>query len=75
MKLTGTSNLGRLRKIYEAFPKIPVPQHLDDDDDMQKLSEALVAAKIRVEGCSSFLKAAIKSVSSAHNQVSFKVMV
>ncbi|KAJ0979291.1 hypothetical protein J5N97_014765 [Dioscorea zingiberensis] len=52
--------LGRLRKIYEAFPKIPVPQHLDDDDDMQKLSEALVAAKIRVEGCSSFLKAAIK---------------
>ncbi|KAH7677717.1 Golgi to ER traffic protein 4 [Dioscorea alata] len=52
--------LGRLRKIYEAFPKIPVPQHLDDDDDMQKLSEALVAAKIRVEGCSSFLRAAIK---------------
>uniref|UniRef100_A0A5B6Z3N5 Golgi to ER traffic protein 4 n=1 Tax=Davidia involucrata TaxID=16924 RepID=A0A5B6Z3N5_DAVIN len=30
------------------------------DDDMQQLSEALGAAKIRVEGCSSFLKAAIK---------------
>lgn len=39
-----------------------VPQHLDlaDDDDMQQLSEALGAAKTREEGCSSFLKAAIK---------------
>ncbi|XP_033508652.2 protein GET4 isoform X2 [Nicotiana tabacum] len=31
-----------------------------DDDDLQKLSEAIAAAKTRVEGCSSFLKAAIK---------------
>ncbi|CAL5365687.1 unnamed protein product [Camellia sinensis] len=51
-----------LVKILKKFPQIPVPQHLDltDDDDMQKLSEALGEAKIRVEGCSSFLKAAIK---------------
>ncbi|KAK4489247.1 hypothetical protein RD792_005044 [Penstemon davidsonii] len=54
--------LDRIRKIYKKFPRIPVPQHLDlaEDDDMQRLSEALGAAKIRVEGCSSFLKAAIK---------------
>lgn len=41
---------------------MPVPQHLDlgDDDDIQRLQEALGAAKMRVEGCSSFLKAAIK---------------
>ncbi|GMP22758.1 hypothetical protein CsSME_00000635 [Camellia sinensis var. sinensis] len=54
--------LDRVRKILKKFPQIPVPQHLDltDDDDMQKLSEALGEAKIRVEGCSSFLKAAIK---------------
>ncbi|KAG0462983.1 hypothetical protein HPP92_021459 [Vanilla planifolia] len=54
--------LGRLRKIYEAFPKLCMPQHLTDhdDDDMEKLSEALVAAKTRVEVCSSFLKSAIR---------------
>ncbi|KAA8539355.1 hypothetical protein F0562_026047 [Nyssa sinensis] len=54
--------IDRVRKIYKKFPRIPVPQHLDlgADDDMQQLSEALGAAKIRVEGCSSFLKAAIK---------------
>lgn len=54
--------LDRVRKIYKKFPRISVPQHLDlgDDDEMQKLSEALGAAKVRVEGCSSFLKAAIK---------------
>ncbi|URE35808.1 hypothetical protein MUK42_06716 [Musa troglodytarum] len=50
----------RVRKMYEGFPNIPIPEHLDDDDDMQKLSEALVAAKVRVEGCLSFLRAAIK---------------
>lgn len=49
-----------VRKIYMKFPQIPVPQHLGDDEDMQKISEALGAAKIRVDGCSSFLKAAIK---------------
>lgn len=42
------------------FPQIPVPQHLGDDEDMQQISEALGAAKTRVDGCSSFLKAAIK---------------
>lgn len=54
--------LDRVRKIYQAFPKLSVPQHLgdDDDDDMQKLSEALVAARTRVEGCSTFLRSAIK---------------
>ncbi|KAG8372809.1 hypothetical protein BUALT_Bualt12G0105700 [Buddleja alternifolia] len=54
--------LDRIRKIYKKFPRISVPQHLDlADDDMQQLSEALGAAKTRAEGCSSYLKAAIKS--------------
>ncbi|KAF3795899.1 Golgi to ER traffic protein [Nymphaea thermarum] len=54
-------NLDRVRSIYADFPQIALPHHLmEDDDDMQKLSEALVAAKTRVEGCSSFLKAAIR---------------
>ncbi|KAF4393601.1 hypothetical protein F8388_023405 [Cannabis sativa] len=44
----------------EKLKKIPVPQHLADDDDVQQLSEALGAAKTRVDGCSSFLKAAIR---------------
>lgn len=54
--------LDRVRKIYKKFPQISVPQQLGDEevDDMQKLSEAIGAAKIRVEGCSSFLKAALK---------------
>ena len=52
--------LDRVRKIYKSFPQISVPQQLEDDDDMQKLSEALGAAKTRVEVCSSFLKAAMK---------------
>ncbi|KAK1286115.1 hypothetical protein QJS10_CPB20g00221 [Acorus calamus] len=52
--------LDRIKMIYEGFPQIPLPQSLVDDDDMQKLSEALVAAKTRVECCLSFLKAAIK---------------
>jgi hypothetical protein len=54
------SMLDRVRKIYKMFPQIPLPQHLPDDDEMQQISEALGAAKIRVEGCSSFLKAAIR---------------
>ncbi|KAK6150769.1 hypothetical protein DH2020_015701 [Rehmannia glutinosa] len=56
------NTLDRIRKIYKKFPRISVPQHLElgDDDDMQRLSEALGAAKTRAEGCSSFLKAAIK---------------
>ncbi|XAR72088.1 hypothetical protein NMG60_11018603 [Bertholletia excelsa] len=55
-------NLDRIRKIYEKFPRIPVPQHLGlvDDDDMHKLSEVIGAAKTRVECCSSFLRPAIK---------------
>lgn len=57
-------SLDRVRKIYEKFPRPSVPQNLDladdDDDDMQKLSEAIAAAKTRVECCSSFLKASIK---------------
>ncbi|XP_055836312.1 protein GET4-like [Solanum dulcamara] len=54
--------LDRVRKIYKKFPRLSVPHHLElaDDDDLQKLSEAIAAAKTRVEGCSSFLKAAIK---------------
>lgn len=54
--------LDRIRTIYKKFPRIPLPQNLDlaDDDAIHKLSETLGAAKIRVESCSSFLKAAIK---------------
>ncbi|XP_074276248.1 protein GET4 isoform X2 [Silene latifolia] len=52
--------LVRLRKIYEAFPRNAVPDQVGDDDDMQKLTEELAAAKIRVEGCSSFLKASLR---------------
>ncbi|XP_058111285.1 protein GET4 [Magnolia sinica] len=54
--------LDRVRKIYQEFPRITLPHHLgdEDDDEMQQLSEAMVAAKTRVEGCSSFLKAAIR---------------
>lgn len=52
----------RIRKIYKKFPRVPVPQNLDlaDDDAISQLSETFGAAKIRVESCSSFLKAAIK---------------
>uniref|UniRef100_A0A7C9DZZ2 Golgi to ER traffic protein 4 n=1 Tax=Opuntia streptacantha TaxID=393608 RepID=A0A7C9DZZ2_OPUST len=52
--------LDHLRKIYQAFPRNALPDHVEDDADMQKLSEALGAAKVRIDGCSSFLKAAIK---------------
>ncbi|GAV91335.1 DUF410 domain-containing protein [Cephalotus follicularis] len=53
-------SLDRVRKIFKMFPRIPLPHNLGADDDVEKLSEALGAAKTRVEGCSSFLKAAIK---------------
>ncbi|XP_031378051.1 Golgi to ER traffic protein 4 homolog [Punica granatum] len=55
--------IDRVRKIYKKFPQISVPHQLGDeevDDDMQKLSEAISAAKTRFECCSSFLKAALK---------------
>ncbi|XP_015877180.1 protein GET4 isoform X2 [Ziziphus jujuba] len=53
--------LDRARKIYEKFPRIPIAAlNLTEDQDIQQLSEAIGAAKTRVEGCSSFLKAAIK---------------
>ncbi|XP_022748492.1 Golgi to ER traffic protein 4 homolog isoform X2 [Durio zibethinus] len=52
--------LDRVRKIYKVFPQIPLPSNLGVDDDVQELTEALGAAKTRVEGCSSFLRAAIK---------------
>ncbi|CAL5321679.1 unnamed protein product [Camellia sinensis] len=44
------NTLDRVRKIYEKFPRIPLPQHLelgDDDDSMEKFSEAFGAAKTR----------------------------
>ncbi|KAF5947987.1 hypothetical protein HYC85_013944 [Camellia sinensis] len=44
------NTLDRVRKIYEKFPRIPLPQHLelgDDDDSMEKFSEAVGAAKTR----------------------------
>lgn len=52
--------LERLKKIYKSFPRVSLPQNLWDVDDMQQLSENIGSAKTRVEGCSSFLKAAIK---------------
>ncbi|KAK7379800.1 hypothetical protein VNO78_34320 [Psophocarpus tetragonolobus] len=52
--------LERLKKIYKSFPRVQLPQHLWDVDDMQQLSENIGTAKTRVEGCSSFLKAAIR---------------
>ncbi|KAH7536705.1 hypothetical protein FEM48_Zijuj03G0014700 [Ziziphus jujuba var. spinosa] len=53
--------LDRARKICEKFPKIPIAAlNLTNDQDIQQLSEAIGAAKTHVEGCSSFLKAAIK---------------
>ncbi|XVE92591.1 hypothetical protein REPUB_Repub01dG0111700 [Reevesia pubescens] len=52
--------LDRVRKIYKVFPQITAPNHFAVDDDVQKLIEALGVAKTRVEGCSSFLRAAIK---------------
>lgn len=57
-----TKYVDRIRKIYKDFPQISVPQDLGDDDDVEKLSEALVSSKARVESCSSFLKAALRSV-------------
>lgn len=68
-------SLDHVRKIYEKFPRPSVPQNLDladeDDDDMQKLSEAIAAAKTRVECCSSFLKASIKLILSLSLSLSF----
>ncbi|TKY51550.1 Golgi to ER traffic protein 4-like [Spatholobus suberectus] len=52
--------LDRLKKVYKSFPRVTLPQNLWDVDDMQQLSENIGSAKTRVEGCSSFLKAAIK---------------
>lgn len=53
-------NLDCVRKIYSEFPQMSMPQNLEEEDDVQKLTEALGAAKTRVDGCSSFLKAAIR---------------
>ncbi|KAG6503232.1 hypothetical protein ZIOFF_035543 [Zingiber officinale] len=46
-----SSNLDYVRTIYKAFPRIPIPQDLegDDDDEMHKLSEALAAARILID--------------------------
>ncbi|GMI84856.1 Guided Entry of Tail-anchored proteins 4 [Hibiscus trionum] len=57
----GEDILDRVRKIYNVFPKVPLPSNVaDDDDDGRELNEALGAAKTRLEGCSSFIRAAIK---------------
>lgn len=52
--------LDRIGTIFSEFPKVPVPHKLSEEDDLQKLSEILLDAKVRVDGCASFLKAAIK---------------
>ncbi|KAK8651348.1 hypothetical protein V6N13_140953 [Hibiscus sabdariffa] len=57
----GKDILDRVRKIYNVFPKVPLPSNVaEDDDDVRELNEALGAAKTRLEGCSSFIRAAIK---------------
>lgn len=53
----------RVRKMYQMFPQISVPQHVKDnvdDNELHKLTETITATKTRVEGCSSFLKAALR---------------
>ncbi|KAE8711077.1 LOB domain-containing protein 11-like [Hibiscus syriacus] len=45
---------------YNVFPKVPLPTNMEDDDDVRELNEALGAAKTHLEGCSSFIRAAIK---------------
>ncbi|KMZ70054.1 Golgi to ER traffic protein 4 [Zostera marina] len=53
--------LDRVEKIFGNFPHISLPQQLVvDEDAIQKISQSVIEAKLRVEGCSSFLKAAIK---------------
>ncbi|KAL4341705.1 hypothetical protein GQ457_08G011130 [Hibiscus cannabinus] len=57
----GKDILDRVRKIYNVFPKVPLPSNMaEDDDDVRELTEALGAAKTRLEGCSSFIRVAIK---------------
>ncbi|KAH9325688.1 hypothetical protein KI387_005866, partial [Taxus chinensis] len=51
--------LDRIGAIFNEFPQVLIPHKLSEEDDMQKLSEILLAAKARVNGCTSFLKAAI----------------
>ncbi|KAI9098475.1 hypothetical protein K1719_025100 [Acacia pycnantha] len=53
-------SLERVKKIYSKFARGKLPSSLEDEDDMQKLTEAIGVAKIRVDGCCSFLKAAIR---------------
>ncbi|MFQ6640666.1 hypothetical protein Gotur_014952 [Gossypium turneri] len=43
--------LDRVRKIYEVFPKVPLPSNMSDDEDVREFTEALRAAKTRLEGC------------------------
>ncbi|XP_019247167.1 PREDICTED: Golgi to ER traffic protein 4 homolog isoform X2 [Nicotiana attenuata] len=59
-QITCGSELSLLFAETLAKAKVSYDEDTLDDDDLQKLSEAIAAAKTRVEGCSSFLKAAIK---------------
>lgn len=52
--------LDRIRAIFHEFPEVAVAYLLSDEDDLQKLSENMLAAKAQYDGCTSFLKAAIK---------------
>ncbi|KAJ7555699.1 hypothetical protein O6H91_05G051100 [Diphasiastrum complanatum] len=52
-------SLDQIKAIYKEFPRVQVHQVVELSE-IQKTSEEYVAAKTRVEGCSAFLKAAIK---------------
>eukprot|EP00249_Psilotum_nudum_P008729 c21471_g1_i1 orf=302-1252(+) len=53
----GSSVLARVKSIFKEFPHVP---HQKWESEGDGASEAYIAAKTRVEGCSTFMKAAIK---------------
>lgn len=53
--------LDQIRAIYEAFPRVTHSQDANEASHSgSETSEAAVAARTRVEGCTSFLRAALK---------------
>eukprot|EP00252_Welwitschia_mirabilis_P013782 TRINITY_DN3035_c0_g1_i1.p1 TRINITY_DN3035_c0_g1~~TRINITY_DN3035_c0_g1_i1.p1 ORF type:complete len:316 (+),score=57.74 TRINITY_DN3035_c0_g1_i1:202-1149(+) len=56
----GKETLDRITSIFNEFPCTTVPHKISDDEDFEALSDRLARAKTCVDGCSSFLKAAIK---------------
>lgn len=51
----------QIRAIYDAFPRVTHSQDANEASHSgSETSEAAVAARTRVEGCTSFLRAALK---------------